>query len=53
MAVMTAGCVLGSAEFWWRGSTFVVEAAAWIIAVGAIVTCLTRIRAIAQQLKAR
>jgi phosphatidylglycerophosphate synthase len=53
MAVMTAGCVLGAGEFLWRGSIHVVEAAAWIIAVGAIVTCGTRIRAIAAQLKAR
>ena len=53
MAVMTAGCLLGIGEFLWRGSMVVVEAAAWIIAVGAIVTCATRIRAIAAQLKAR
>ena len=53
MAVMTAGCLLGIVEFLWRGSMVVVEAAAWIIAVGAIVTCVTRIRAISKQLKAR
>jgi phosphatidylglycerophosphate synthase len=53
MAVMTAGCLLGCGEFLWRGTTHGVEAAAWIIAVGAIVTCGTRIRAIAAQLKAR
>jgi hypothetical protein len=53
MAVMTAGCVLGCGEFAWRGSAYVIEAAAWIIAVGALVTCGTRIRAIAAQLKAR
>jgi phosphatidylglycerophosphate synthase len=53
MAVMTAGCVLGVGEFLWRGSAHVVEAAAWIIAMGALVTCGTRIRAIAAQLKAR
>jgi phosphatidylglycerophosphate synthase len=53
MAVMTAGCLLGIGEFLWRGSAYVVEAAAWIIAIGAIVTCGTRIRAIAAQLKAR
>ncbi len=53
MAVMTAGCLLGIGEFLWRGTTHVVAAAAWIIAVGALVTCLTRIHAIAKQLKAR
>jgi phosphatidylglycerophosphate synthase len=53
MAVMTAGCLLGIGEYLWRGSTYVVEAAAWIIAVGALVTCLTRMQAIARQLKAR
>jgi len=53
MAVMTVGCLLGIAEHFWRGSQQVVVAAAWIIALGAIVTCGTRIRAIATQLKAR
>lgn len=53
MAVMTAGCLLGMGEFLWRGTSIVVEAAAWVIAVGALVTCVTRIRAIAQQLRAR
>ena len=53
MAVMTAGCLLGIGEFLWRGSIVVVEAAAWVIAIGAIITCGTRIRAIAAQLKAR
>jgi len=53
MAVMTAGCLLGVVEFLWRGSQYAIEAAAWIIAIGAIVTCGTRIHAIAQQLKAR
>jgi phosphatidylglycerophosphate synthase len=53
MAVMTAGCLLGIGEFLWRGSHVVVETAAWVIAIGAIVTCGTRIHAIAQQLKAR
>ncbi|HTU65247.1 MAG TPA: CDP-alcohol phosphatidyltransferase family protein [Steroidobacteraceae bacterium] len=53
MAVMTAGCVLGSGEFLWRGTIHMVEAAAWIIAFGALLTCLTRISAIANQLQAR
>jgi len=53
MAVMTAGCLLGVAEYFWRGSHICIEAAAWIIALGAIVTCGTRIHAIARQLQAR
>lgn len=53
MAVMTVGCLLGIGEWTWRGTIFVVEGALWIIAVGALITCLTRIHAIAAQLKAR
>jgi phosphatidylglycerophosphate synthase len=53
MAVMTAGCLLGIGEYFWTGGQRSVEAAAWIIALGAIVTCGTRIHAIAAQLKAR
>lgn len=53
MAVMTAGLLLGIGEYLWRGSQYVVEAAAWLIAIGAVVTCGTRIHAIAKQLKAR
>jgi phosphatidylglycerophosphate synthase len=53
MAVMTAGLLLGVGEYFWRGSQHMVVAAAWIIAMGAIVTCGTRIHAIARQLKAR
>jgi phosphatidylglycerophosphate synthase len=53
MAVMTLGCLLGVVELFWVGTGRIVEAAAWIIAIGAIVTCGTRIHAIARQLKAR
>lgn len=53
MAVMTIACLLGIAEFFWSGGQRCLEAAAWIIALGAIVTCGTRIRAISAQLKAR
>ena len=53
MAVMTAGCLLGIGEFVFNGGQYLLEAAAWIIAFGAVVTCGTRIRAIALQLKAR
>ena len=53
MAVMTAGCLLGVGEFLWNGGQYVVTAAAYVIAFGALITCVTRIRAIATQLKAR
>jgi phosphatidylglycerophosphate synthase len=53
MAVMTLGCMLGIGEFLWRGTMGVVQAAAWVIAVGALITCATRIAAIARQLRAR
>lgn len=52
MAVMTAGLLLGIGEFFWTGGQRIVVAAACIIAFGAIVTCGTRIHAIARQLKA-
>jgi phosphatidylglycerophosphate synthase len=53
MAVMTAGCLLGVGEYLWMGTQRIVVLAAWVIAIGAIVTCGTRIRAIVAQLKAR
>jgi phosphatidylglycerophosphate synthase len=53
MAVMTAGCLLGIAEVQLFASLWVLQAAAWLIAIGAVVTCFTRIDAIARQLKAR
>jgi phosphatidylglycerophosphate synthase len=53
MFVMTLGCLLGVGEYCWNGGERVVVAAAWIIAFGAIFTCGARIRAIAQQLRAR
>jgi phosphatidylglycerophosphate synthase len=53
MFVMTLGCLLGFGEYFFDGGQRMLVAAAWIIAVGAIVTCGTRIHAIARQLKAR
>jgi phosphatidylglycerophosphate synthase len=53
MAVMTAGCLLGIVEWFWDGGQRILEAAAWIIAIGAIVTCGTRILAISRGLKSR
>jgi phosphatidylglycerophosphate synthase len=53
MFVMTLGCLLGAGEYVYDGGERILVAAAWIIALGAIVTCGTRIRGIARLLKAR
>jgi phosphatidylglycerophosphate synthase len=53
MAVLTGACVLGAIEWWITGAHWALTAAAWIIAVGSIVTCATRAAAIARQLRAR
>jgi phosphatidylglycerophosphate synthase len=53
MAVMTLGCLLGIGEWYWDGGQRILTAAAWIIAFGAVLTCATRIHAIARQLKGR
>jgi phosphatidylglycerophosphate synthase len=53
MFVMTIGCLLGCGEYFHDGGERILVAAAWIIAFGAIVTCGTRIHAIARQLRAR
>ncbi|HEU4626271.1 MAG TPA: CDP-alcohol phosphatidyltransferase family protein [Steroidobacteraceae bacterium] len=53
MAVLTGACVLGAIEWWVRGSLWALTAAAWIIAVGSMITCATRTVAIARQLRAR
>lgn len=53
MAVLTAGCLLGALEFVISQTQYLVLAAAWIIAAGATLTCVTRTYAIAKQLNAR
>jgi phosphatidylglycerophosphate synthase len=53
MAVLTGACVLGAIEWWISGSHWALIAAAWIIAVGSVITCATRAAAIARQLRAR
>lgn len=53
MAVMTVGCLLGFGEWFWDGGQRVLTAAAWIITLGAVLTCATRLHAIARQLRAR
>ena len=53
MAVLTLGCVLGALEWRIHGSDWALRAAAWIIAVGATVTCGTRTLAIAHRLQSK
>jgi phosphatidylglycerophosphate synthase len=52
MAVLTAACVIGAAATPWNAQRSVLLAAAALIAAGAFLTCLTRTRAIAAQLRA-
>ena len=51
MAVLTVGCVVGAAESLLTGTNYVLIAAAVIIAVGSVVTCVTRTLAIVAKLK--
>lgn len=53
MAVLTLASVLGAAEWWMWQSQWALIIAAWIIAVGSVLTCITRLVAIARQLQAR
>lgn len=53
MAVMTAGCLIGAAELAYSSTQYALQAAAWIIAIGGLLTCMTRTRAIARALRAR
>jgi len=51
MAVMTGGCILAAIEQAATGTVYVLIGTACIIALGALVTCLTRSHAIAIQLR--
>jgi phosphatidylglycerophosphate synthase len=53
MAVLTAACVLGAIEQPLWGSQWALTLAAWIMAVGSVVTCGTRLIAIARQLRTK
>jgi phosphatidylglycerophosphate synthase len=53
MAVLTVACLLGAVELWVRQTRWALLAAAWIIAVGSVITCITRLAAITRQLRAR
>ena len=52
MAAMTAGCLLGAAEQALTGTMVALIVTAWVVAIGSILTCATRIRAIAALLRA-
>jgi phosphatidylglycerophosphate synthase len=52
MFVMTVGCLLGAAELFASGNRYSLLLAAWIIAVGTLLTCARRVHAIAVQLRA-
>lgn len=53
MATITLACVLGAIELRLYGSHWTLTAAAWIVAVGATLTCVRRALFIAQQLRTR
>jgi phosphatidylglycerophosphate synthase len=52
MAVLTAACVIAAAETLWHGERYALLAAAIFIVLGSALTCVTRTRAIAAQLRA-
>jgi phosphatidylglycerophosphate synthase len=52
MAVLTIACVAGAAETFWHGERYALLAASILIAAGSLLTCATRTRAIAAQLRA-
>lgn len=51
MAVMTIACLLAPLEAWWLQTQYALPAAAWIVAAGSLLTCGTRLRAIARRLE--
>lgn len=50
MAVVTVGCLFGAAEQIMNGTLYALTVASAVIAIGSIATCITRTRAIANQL---
>lgn len=53
MFVLTLACVAAIIEQWVSHTGYALQVAAVVIAAGALLTCITRTRAIAAQLKAR
>lgn len=52
MAVLTVACVVAAIESFWHSERYALLGAAALIAAGSLVTCVTRTRAIAAQLRA-
>jgi phosphatidylglycerophosphate synthase len=52
MAALTVACIAGAGESYWHPQRYALLAAAALIATGALLTCITRTRAIARQLRA-
>lgn len=52
MATLTAACALAPFEAWFVGTQWAMTLAAWIVMLGALLTCWTRARAIAGRLSA-
>jgi phosphatidylglycerophosphate synthase len=52
MAVLTVACIAAAAETYWHPQRYALLTAAVLIAVGALLTCITRTRAIAKLLRA-
>jgi phosphatidylglycerophosphate synthase len=53
MAVLTFACLAALAEALLAGTRYVLTAAAWVILLGSLLTCGTRLRAVAAGLEAR
>jgi len=53
MAALTVGCLLGALELWLHQSQWALLLALWIIAIGSVLTCVTRTLAIAKQLRSQ
>ena len=53
MFVMTLGCLIGAAELHFSQSNYALTIAAYAIAIGSGITCITRTLAIVAQLKAK
>jgi phosphatidylglycerophosphate synthase len=51
MFAMSLGCLIGAAELHFNGSMNALNITAYVIAIGAGITCITRTLAIAKQLK--
>jgi phosphatidylglycerophosphate synthase len=53
MFVMTMACLVAAAAPWWPDASLALLVAAWIIAVGSGLTCITRTLTLARQLRER